>query len=42
MKIAAGIVLFEGSSADGDAVDFDFGAGWSAGDAKFFGVRGVR
>jgi len=27
MKIAAGIVLFEGSAADGDAVDFDFGAG---------------
>jgi len=41
MKIAAGSVLFEGRSADGDAIDFDVGAGRSAGDTKFFSVPGA-
>ena len=37
MKVAAGKIFFIRSGADGDAVDFDGGAGRIAGDGEFFG-----
>ncbi len=41
VKIATAIVFFQGRSANGYAVDFRFCVGRSAGDTKFFGVRGA-
>jgi hypothetical protein len=41
-KIAAGIVFFERSCADGYTVDFNFRAGRSAGDAELFCMAGER